>query len=58
MDSLTRKVFSSVAHHVTHRGNRHLPVFFSDDDPEPSVKVSTATVIAITMRSHDAARQP
>ena len=32
MAQLARIVIPGVAHHVTQRGNRRLPVFFSDDD--------------------------
>jgi putative transposase len=32
MARLARVVIPGVAHHVTQRGNRRLPVFFSDDD--------------------------
>jgi putative transposase len=32
MARLARIVIPSVAHHVTQRGNRRLPVFFNDDD--------------------------
>ncbi|NJS14959.1 MAG: transposase [Sphingopyxis sp.] len=32
MARLPRIVIPSVPHHVTQRGNRRLPVFFSDDD--------------------------
>jgi putative transposase len=32
MARLARIVIPDVAHHVTQRGNRRLPVFFSDDD--------------------------
>ena len=32
MARLARVVIPYVAHHVTQRGNRRLPVFFSDDD--------------------------
>ena len=32
MARLARIVIPGVAHHVTQRGNRRLPVFFSDDD--------------------------
>ena len=32
MAGLARVVLPGVAHHVTQRGNRWLPVFFSDDD--------------------------
>lgn len=34
MARLARIVIPGVAHHVTQRGNRRLPVFFSDDDRE------------------------
>lgn len=34
MARLARIVLPRVAHHVTQRGNRRLPVFFSDDDRE------------------------
>ena len=32
MARLARIVLPEVAHHVTQRGNRRLPVFFGDDD--------------------------
>ena len=32
MAHLARVVIPQVAHHVTQRGNRRLPIFFSDDD--------------------------
>ena len=32
MARLSRIVIPEVAHHVTQRGNRRMPVFFSDDD--------------------------
>ena len=32
MPRLARIVIPGVAHHVTQRGNRRLPVFFGDDD--------------------------
>lgn len=32
MSRLARIVIPGVAHHITQRGNRRLPVFFSDDD--------------------------
>jgi putative transposase len=32
MPRIARAVFPDVPHHVTQRGNRKLPVFFSDDD--------------------------
>ena len=32
MARLARVVIPGVAHHVTQRGNRRLPVFFGDDD--------------------------
>ncbi len=32
MARLARIVIPGVAHHVTQRGNRRLPIFFSDDD--------------------------
>ena len=32
MARLSRIVIPEVAHHVTQRGNRRLPIFFSDDD--------------------------
>jgi putative transposase len=32
MARLARIVIPGVPHHVTQRGNRRLPVFFSDDD--------------------------
>ena len=32
MARLARIVIPGVAHHVTQRGNRRLPVFFSDED--------------------------
>ena len=32
MARLARVVIPEVAHHVTQRGNRRQPVFFSDDD--------------------------
>jgi putative transposase len=32
MARLSRIVIPGVAHHVTQRGNRRQPVFFSDDD--------------------------
>ena len=32
MARLSRIVIPGIAHHVTQRGNRRLPVFFSDED--------------------------
>ena len=32
MARLARLVIPDVAHHVTQRGNRRQPIFFSDDD--------------------------
>ena len=35
MARLARVVIPGIAHHVTQRGNRRLPMFFSDDDRRP-----------------------
>jgi putative transposase len=32
MARLARVVIPHVAHHITQRGNRRLPIFFSDED--------------------------
>jgi putative transposase len=32
MARLPRLVVPDIAHHITQRGNRRLPIFFSDDD--------------------------
>ena len=32
MARLARVVIPHVAHHITQRGNRRLPIFFGDDD--------------------------
>ena len=43
MARLARIVIPGVAHHVTQRGNRRLPIFFSDDDREAYLaEVATA----------------
>jgi putative transposase len=34
MPRLPRTVFAGLPHHVTQRGNRHEPVFFTDDERE------------------------
>jgi len=32
MPRIARTVFAGISHHITQRGNRREPVFFSDDD--------------------------
>lgn len=48
MARLSRIVIPGVAHHVTQRGNRRLPVFFSDDDREAYL-----ALIAEACKAHD-----
>lgn len=47
MARLARVVIPEVAHHVTQRGNRRLPVFFSDEDREEYLRL-TASAFAAT----------
>lgn len=42
MARLARIVLPGVPHHVTQRGNRRLPVFFSDDDRREYLKLAAA----------------
>src|SRR5436305_6042870 len=39
MARLARIVIPDVPHHVTHRGNRRLPIFFSDEDRAEYVRL-------------------
>jgi len=46
MARLPRIVIPDAAHHVTQRGNRRLPVFFSDDDRREYLRLVTAAAEA------------
>ncbi|HVR90331.1 MAG TPA: transposase [Novosphingobium sp.] len=46
MARLTRIVIPQVAHHVTQRGNRRLPVFFSDEDRRAYLALVAAAATA------------
>ncbi len=50
MARLARIVIPEVAHHVTQRGNRRLPVFFSDDD-----RRAYLALVAAAAKAHDTA---
>lgn len=51
MARLARIVLPNVAHHVTQRGNRRLPVFFSDDDRREYLKLVAAAIAAAGSRA-------
>lgn len=50
MARLARVVIPGVAHHVTQRGNRRLPIFFSDDDRAEYVRLLSAACAATATR--------
>ena len=50
MARLARVVIPGVAHHVTQRGNRRLPIFFSDEDREAYVALAADACAATGTR--------
>ena len=50
MARLARIVIPHVPHHITQRGNRRLPVFFSDDDRRDYVRLLSASLRATGTR--------
>ncbi len=45
MARLARIVIPGVPHHITQRGNRRLPVFFSDDDRRDYLKLLSSAAL-------------
>jgi putative transposase len=53
MARLPRIVLPGVPHHVTQRGNRRLPVFFSDDDRREYLRLVAAAAVRAGTRCVD-----
>ena len=50
MARLARVVIPHVAHHITQRGNRRLPIFFSDNDRVTYLDLLAASLVVSDTR--------